>query len=133
MKSSEIPQDKSALEGFTRELCYAKNEAGEYDTVLSTGWDVKKDALENAWEDIEKRIEQAKLESLTNHKSPLFYWMEKNLMDIKLLSKYSGFFIWQIKRHFKPHVFSKLTDKKLKIYADIFGITIDELKNKNGN
>ena len=48
MKKEEVPQDKSALEKVTRELMYVKNSDGKYTTDLSTGWDVKKEALDNA-------------------------------------------------------------------------------------
>ena len=53
-------------------------------------------------------------------------------MDLTLLSGYTGFWKWTIKRHFKPSVFKKLNDKKLFNYSKAFEITIDELKSFNG-
>jgi hypothetical protein len=40
---------------------------------------------------------------------------------------------WRVKRHGKPSVFKKLNDKILSKYAEAFEITIEELKNYNGN
>ena len=54
MKKSELPQDESALVNFTREVCYVKNEEGNYQAELSTGWEVKTEALNSAWKDIEE-------------------------------------------------------------------------------
>ena len=78
METSEIPQDRSALEILTPELCYAKDKDGKYDTALSSGWNVKADALDNAWDEINQRIEKARSAVLNGEKSPVFYYMEKN-------------------------------------------------------
>jgi hypothetical protein len=53
-------------------------------------------------------------------------------MDISILSSYTGFWKWTVKRHLKPSVFKKLSDQKLQKYAEIFEISIDELKNPFG-
>jgi hypothetical protein len=128
MKKQDIPQDKSHLENFTREVFYAKNEKGEYEAGLSKGWDVKTEALENAWKDIDERTAEALHLVKSGEKSPIYYFMELNLMDIPTLSAYTGFWSFFIKRHFKPSVFKKLNDDKLQKYADAFEITLKELK-----
>jgi len=55
--------------------------------------------------------------------------MEKNLMDVKLLSDYSGLPKRKIRKHLKPSNFAKLEDKILGLYAETFGITVDRLRN----
>lgn len=129
MKKNELPQDKSALENFTREVCYVKNQEGKYETDLSIGWETKKVALDKAWEDIEDRIATAKNKVDSGEASPVLYFMELKLMDLSVLSGYSGFWKWQIKRHMKPTVFKKLSDKQLSRYAEAFDMSVDELKN----
>jgi hypothetical protein len=129
MKKDQLPQDKSALENVTRELCYVKDEDGKYTTGLSTGWDVKKDALDNAWDDIRERVKEAADLVKRGEKSPVYYYMELNLMDLSLLSKYTGFWKFTVKRHMKPSVFNSLSEKKLDIYAKVFKINTDQLKN----
>jgi len=132
MKKEELPQDKSALEVMTRELMYVKDADGKYTTGLSTGWEVKKDALDNAWDDIHERVEEAKKLVLDGEKSPIFYFMELRLMDFPILSGYTGFWKFNIKRHLKPTVFKNLSEKKLLVYAKAFEISLDELKSFKG-
>ena len=132
MKKENLPQDKSALENMTRELCYVKNEDGKYTTGLSTGWNVKTEALNNAWEDINERVKQAALAVKNGEMSPVFYFMELRLMDLHLLKSYTGFWRITIKRHFKPGVFKNLSEKKLSIYAKAFDISVNELKTFKG-
>ena len=132
MKKEDLPQDPSALVGVTRDVCYVKDKDGKYTTDLSIGWDVKKQALDNAWEDINERVQEAAAKVKSGEISPIFYFMEKKLMDISLLSGYTGFWKFTIKRHFKPSVFKSLSDSKLEVYAKAFDIRLDELKEFNG-
>lgn len=129
MNKNEIPQDESALKGWTREVFYAKNNEGKYEQGLSTGWSVKKAALDSAWEEVNKNIEEAHQKVKNNTASPIFYYMELRLMDVSVLSQYVGFWKWRVKRHFKPTVFKKLSNKVLQKYADVFEIEIEQLKN----
>lgn len=128
MKEQDIPQDESALKNVTREVVYAKDKDGKYVTSLSQGWDVKKDALDNAWDDVNEKIEVAKEAVRSGEKSPVYYYKEKYLMDMPTITGYTGFWSMTVKRHFKPSVFQKLSDKKLAKYAKAFDISIEELK-----
>lgn len=128
MKKQEIPQDPSALNNVTKEVAYAVDDAGNYTTDLSTGWSVKAEALDHAWQDIEKRVADARLKVERKEASPLLYFMEKKLMDIKILSAYTGFWGLTIKRHLRYGAFQKLSEQRLKKYAEVFDISVDELK-----
>lgn len=131
MKAKEVPQDKSHLESVSREVCYAVDENGKYKKELSTGWDVKTIALDNALEEIERRVEDAKKRMQESKTSPIEYYMELHKMDLQILASYVGFWQWQVKRHFKPSVFSRLSVKKLQKYAAVFEISIEKLKDTN--
>ena len=133
MKKEDVPQDVSALGKITKEVCYATDSDGKYTTELSKGWDVKITALDKAWEDIDVRIENARQKVLNGEASPLLFFMEKGIMDISLLADYTGFWQWQIKRHLKPDVFDNLSDKKLQRYAEVFNVSVDDLKNMRAN
>jgi len=128
MKKDEIPQDLSALGKITKEVCYATDSSGKYTTELSSGWDVKIQALDVAWSDIEKRIAAAKDKVLNDQASPIYFFMEYRLMDISILADYTGFWQWQIKRHLKPEVFKNLSEKRLQKYAEAFNIKVEDLK-----
>ncbi len=131
MKKEEIPQDDGALNKLTKEIVYAVDNSGNYSTELSTGWDVKTKALDVAWEDIQKRIEDARQKVLRNEASPILYFIELRLMDIGIVAAYTGFWKWTIRQHLKPGVFKKLTEKKLQQYADAFNVSVEELKTMN--
>lgn len=128
MKKEEVPQDLGSLGKITREVCYATDASGKYTTELSNGWDVKTNALDVTWENIEHKVDAAREKVLRNEASPILFFMEKNIMDIGILASYTGFFKWQVKRHLKPAVFQHLSNKKLSKYAMVFNVTIEELK-----
>jgi hypothetical protein len=115
-----------------RELCYATDDKGNYTTALSSGWEPKTIALNNALEDIKERTEEARQQVINGQASPVVYFMELSKMDIGILAGYVGMWQWRIKRHFKPKVFAGLSDKVLQKYATAFLITTDELKNFKG-
>lgn len=128
MRKKDIPQDHSGLVNFTKEVYYAEDEKGNYTTALSSGWEVKSTALDVAWEDIRERIEDARKKVEAGEASPILFFMELRLMDLTLVSSYTGFWKFNVKRHLKPGVFAKLSDKKLAKYAHAFNVSIAELK-----
>lgn len=131
MKKEEIPQDDGALNKLTREVVYAVDKSGKYSKELSTGWEVKTKALDLAWQDIEQRIETARQKVLNKEASPILYFMELRLMDIGIVSAYTGFWKWTIRKHMKPGPFNTLTEKKLQQYANAFNVSVEELKTMN--
>ena len=133
MKKEDVPQDLGALGKITKEVCYATDESGKYTTQLSDGWDVKITALDTAWQDVEERIAAAKQKVLNNEASPILFFMEKALMNVEILAGYTGFWQWQVKQHLKPEVFNKLSDKKLQKYAEVFNVSVADLKTMTVN
>lgn len=130
MKKDEVPQDEGNLsKNNVRELLYATDEQGNYTTALSTGWEPKSIALSNSLDDINERIAVAKTQVKAGNASPILYFMEVCKMDINILASYVGLWKWRVKRHFKPAVFARLSDKLLSKYAEAFEISVDDLKN----
>ena len=128
MKKDELPQDPGPLGRFTRELSYVVNEDGKYVAEKSIGWKVKTTALDVAWKDVEKRVEEAIRQVKAGQASPLLYYMERRLMTPEITASYMGLWTWQVKRHLKPAVFSRLPGRKLEKYAELFEITVEDLK-----
>jgi hypothetical protein len=128
MKKENVPQDLGALGKITKEVCYATDSSGKYVTELSNGWKVKTDALDVAWKDVEERIAAAKAKVLRGEASALLFFMEYRLMDMSILSDYTGYWKWQIKRHLKPGVFKRLSESKLQKYAEAFNVKAEDLK-----
>lgn len=129
MKKEDIPQDTGAFGKITKEVCYATDAEGHYTTELSRGWDVKNSANAAAWQDIGERVQIAKERVLKKEASPLLYFMELKLMDSKVLAGYTGFWAWQVRRHMRPAVFKRLSDRRLARYAQVFEVAVEDLKN----
>jgi hypothetical protein len=127
MKKEEVPQHPGSLGKVTKEVCYATDDTGKYTTELSQGWEVKAEALDVAWQDIAERVSAAKEKVLRGAASPLLYFMELKLMDIGVLAGYTGFWKWQVKRHLRPAVFKKLSERKLRRYAEVFEVSVPDL------
>ena len=104
------------------------DENGKYITELSTGWDVKTEALGVAWGDIEERVNNARNMVLEGKASPILFFMELRLMDIGIVSAYTGFWKWTIRRHLTSKTFAKLSEKSLKKYSNAFDVSVNELK-----
>jgi hypothetical protein len=129
MKVSDVPQDLKYYKNTNiRDINYAVNENGQYQAVFSDGWDVKTDALDAAWDEVNEKCEEVLKRIKLGETSALEYYATKNLMSIDLLASYTGFSTHTVRKHFNPKTFSSLDDKTLGIYADVLRITIDEIK-----
>ncbi len=131
MKKEAVPQDQGALGKITKEVCYATDGEGNYTTQLSEGWEVKNSALDVAWQDISERVAAAREKVMKNEASPLLYHMELKLMDIKVVAAYTGFWKWQVRRHLRPAIFQQLSDRRLQRYAEVFEVSVSDLKSMN--
>jgi hypothetical protein len=128
MKKKDVPQDNEGLhEGKFRDLCYVVDEKGKYTEALSTGWAPKNAAMMQAWDQVNEVVEETRQKVLSGKLSPLAYHMEKNIMNIKLLAKYTGLAKRKIKKHLKPDVFKGLDLQTLEKYSHVFNITVEQL------
>lgn len=126
MKEKDVPQ-KAGLSDEWHRISYALDQEGEYVLVESEGCDSVNITNAQAWDVIDHRVEAVHQQVKRGELSPLAFHMAMQQMDETLLSQYSSFYKWQIKRHLKPQVFKKLTQKQLQKYADVFEIGIEEL------
>lgn len=127
MKKNDVPQHSGLLSG-NREVNYAVDADGRYILESSVGWEAKNIALRQAWEAISDELTVVLTEIKAGKKSALAYHMVKNQMDSALLSQYSGVARWRVKRHLKPTVFVGLRAADIMPYAELFGISVDELR-----
>jgi len=130
MKKHEVPQDNEGLrEGKQVDLYYVVDENGNYVTVPSCGWAPKNAALLQAWDMIHEKVEEVRQQVLHGKLSPIAYYMEKNIMDVKLLASYIGLPKWKVRGHLKPSGFTKLGERVLRRYADLFSVPVEALTN----
>jgi hypothetical protein len=111
-----------------RELTYAVDDNGRYVGVPSAGWEPKNIANAQAWEVISQDIrDQARLVR-EGRRSPLAYHMARSMMTVGLVAGYVRLARWRVKRHLKPAVFERLKPAILQRYADLFGLSMAELR-----
>ncbi len=128
MKDKDVPQDDAnMLQGKFKEPVYSLNKDGNYITVPSVGWAPKNAVMQEAWDNVNEKIEQTKQSVIAGKLSPIAYYIEKNIMDVALLASYMRMWKWAVKKHLKPKNFAKLSDDVLEQYAKVFSISKEEL------
>ncbi len=128
MKTKDVPQDDAnMMQGKFREPVYSLDKDGNYTTVRSVGWDPKNAVMQEAWDNVNEKIEQTKKDVLAGKLSPIAYYIEKNIMDVGLVAQYMGMWKWTVKKHLKPRNFAKLNDDVLQKYAKVFNISKEDL------
>ena len=133
MKQEEVPQENNKTLAGVRKAVYATNEKGDYGTVASNGWEVEEIVTSQAVEEFERLADDALAKAQNKEASILEYHMFKNRMDLSLLSQSTGFFQWTIKRDFKVEKFATISEKRASSYADVMGISVNELKSIPSN
>lgn len=129
MKKEEVPQDDENLfEGKFKVVKYAVDENGNYGTVGSVGWEPENTVLNQAWDEINKKVAEAKEKVEAGELSPLAYHMEKNIMDVAMLAQYMDISKRNVSKHLEPAGFNELDGKMLSRYAEVFDISVEELK-----
>lgn len=132
MKTTDVPQDDAnMLQGRFREPVYSLDADGNYTTVGSVGWDAKNEVMKEAWDVVNEKIEKSRHDVISGNLSPIAYYIEKNIMDVKLVASYMGIWRCKVKRHLKPKHFNKLNDEMLTKYAQVFNISVDQLLDIN--
>lgn len=127
MDINDIPQDDSKIFRGQRKVIYATRN-GKFEAGKTTGWEDEEFATEQAVDDLNQLTEDAKQAVEKGEKSVIYYLMYKNRYDLQSLAQATGFWQWQIKRHFRPEVFAKLSENKLEIYARGFRVEIKQLR-----
>lgn len=128
MDIKHVPQDDISTYAKNKKAIYATDENGEYCVIASSGWDVEGEATLQALDALKKQADEAYQAVVLGEKSALYYHMYAQRMDLCVLAQSIGTFQWRIKRHFRPSVFNKLSDKWLALYADTLGLDIKLIK-----
>lgn len=127
MEIDDIPQDDSKIFRGQKKVIYATRN-GKFEAGTTTGWQAEEFATEQAVNELNQLTEQARQAVKNGEKSVIYYLMYKNRYDLQTLSQTTGFWQWQIKRHFRPEIFKTLGVNTLERYVGVFGVEIKNLK-----
>ena len=128
MDKQSVPQDHSPTYEGLRKLMYAVDENGKYVEVPSSGWEAESFSTSLAVAEMIRQRDDAWQRAHDGNASPLEYHMYHNRMDFDTLVMTTGLWRWRVRRHFKPQVFTKLSDVLLMRYASAMGISVESLK-----
>ena len=128
MNEDDVPQDRIPTYGGRRKLFYAVARDGAYVTVRSSGWEAEAIATGSALDEIERRRSDAWRRARSGATSPLEYYMYCRRMDLALLAKTTGYSKWRVRRHFRPAVHARLTERVLARYSEALGIDAATLR-----
>lgn len=126
MRKENVPQD-IGLAGPMREVVYAVDRHGRYETVASFGWTPKTVALSQAWDLILRELAAIATRVAAGELSPLAWHMARHQMSPALLAKYVRINRWRIRRHMKAGPFRQLKPDLRARYAEALGIGLAEL------
>jgi len=127
MKKDKTPQQPHEIYEGESKGVYTVNAEGKYELSRTTGWDPETIALTQALDEIDRLTQHALNQVQQGLSSPLEYHMYAQRMDLAMLAAATGKFQWQVKRHFKPANFVKLTQQQIENYAAILGIDTTQL------
>lgn len=127
MKKDNTPQQPHEMYEGESKGVYTVNEDGEYELSRTTGWEPETIALSQALEEIDRLTQQALTKVQQGLSSPLEYHMRAQRMDLEMLAVAVGKYQWQVKRHFKPANFVKLSQQQIEHYATALGIEASKL------
>ena len=127
MDAYNVPQEGNKTLGGYKKAVYAKDAEGRIIVVASSGWEVEEIVTTQAVEQMQALTETARQNVMNNRSSPLEYWMYARRMDLTLLAQATGIWRWRIRRHFRPHIFARLSRGTLIRYAEALCLTLHEL------
>jgi hypothetical protein len=128
MDVEDVPQEGNRTMGGHLRAMYARDADGRMVMVQSRGGEVDETVTLQALDLIREMTEAARARVQAGETSPLEYWMYAQRLDLPQLAQVSGYWQWRIRRHFKPQHFARLSPAILQRYADVMGITIEQLK-----
>ncbi len=128
MDIDQVPQEGNRTMAGHRRAMYAKDKDGRIVIVPSRGGEVDETVTLQALDLIREQTEAARVRVAAGETSPLEYWMYAQRLDLPQLSQVTGYWQWRIRRHLNPQRFAKLSADILQRYADVMGITVEQLK-----
>jgi hypothetical protein len=125
----KVTDDNELLYTYNREVFYHFDKEKGYTQKIDYQNPGNQVIIKQSWDAAAERLDQVRQLVEIGKASPVAYYMEKILMEVPMLAAYMETSKWRVKRHMKAGVFKKLKQETLAKYAEIFGITVEQLKN----
>jgi hypothetical protein len=126
VKSEEVPQDDSFLEGH-RKAAYAIDANGKYVVVASRGYEAEVAATSVALLEVDRAVQVAWNQVKAGTVSPLAYHFAVRQWPPALAAASLGISRFRIWWHLKPSVFARLSPSMKRRYCEALAITEAQL------
>ncbi|MBP7124813.1 hypothetical protein KBD49_00420 [Myxococcota bacterium] len=117
-----------APDRWQRIVTYRPDDQGRVVARQDDGFEESRLVHEQAWEVIHRDSARAWEEVRAGRRSPLYFHMVANLMHPDDLAEHAGMWRWRVRRHLRPEVFRRLPRRVLERYAEVLGVTVEELQ-----
>jgi hypothetical protein len=124
----KITADNDLMYTYNREVFYYFDKEKGYSQKVDYQNPHNQVIIKQSWDAADQRLNEVKQQVIIGKLSPVAYYMEKILMEVPMLAAYMETSKWRVKRHMKSKVFKKLKPETLAKYAEVFGVTVEELK-----
>lgn len=108
-------------------VLYAMDEQGCYVPTPCSGWEAEEIVLDQAIAEFQRNAAAAWQRARQGAGSAFEYHMYRQRMDRVLLAQSTGFFKWRVRRHLRPGVFERLSERCRQRYAEALGLAPEQL------
>jgi len=123
----DVKENQELIYTYNRELFYHFDKEKGFTAEVDYQNPDNQVIIKQSWDAAEERLETVRQLVTMGKASPIAYYMEKILMEVPMLAAYMDLSKWRVKRHMKSKVFKKLKPEILTKYAEVFGISVEEL------
>lgn len=120
------PESAASITDGLHTLAYVPTGSG-IEPVAQAGWQPVNEVNRQAWEEIERRVEAARVAVRLGRRSCLYYYMVANQMDCLLLGQYTGQTPLLVWLHLRPLFFRLIGPARLGRYAELFQVDVRDL------
>ncbi|NEX20726.1 hypothetical protein G3480_10460 [Thiorhodococcus mannitoliphagus] len=126
--SENAEQEARSITDGLHTLNYIPDDSGRVSTDQQDGWQPVNEVNHQAWQEIDRHIDQASRKIASGRASCLYHYMAANQMSPRLLASYARLPLWKVYLHLLPFFFRRLSRDDLRPYAQLFQISEDDLQ-----
>jgi hypothetical protein len=112
---------------YNRELFYSFDKEKGFSASVDYQYDANQIIIRQSWDAAEERLNEVKQKVIEGKRSPIAYYMEKQLMEVPMLAAYMDMKKWKVRWHLTNRGFSGLNKATLQKYAEVLDIPLAEL------
>lgn len=126
--SESAEQEARSITDGLHTLNYIPGDSGRITTDRKDSWQPVNEVNHQAWQEVDRHIDQASRKIASGRASCLYHYMAANQMNPRLLASYARLPLWKVYLHLLPFFFKRLSRDDLRPYAQLFQVSEDDLQ-----